>query len=376
MGQPPGHRVSDSTSVGGAFEFLYDIQGHTVAQIAAGTSTLNLAEIYAGGRHWMTYNGGPLFMHTDWLGTPRAWTNTSGTRVSTCTNLLFGDGGGCVNYISNTHFTGQEYNGEDGLTHFPARMYSMTQGRWMHPDPAGLAAVDITNPQTWNRYAYVTNNPVSYVDPLGLEVKACPPGTPDGTICLEVDGGGGGGNDGWGPCNPIDCGGGGVGGVGGGTGGGGGGGGGGGLEKRPTVVLPPGSEQSCQDQLAAMYNLINAIRPPGTSVFKGLGQRINQFLHSMPGTGYADPGHVQQFEGIQNGLNNRINNYRNSGCGDPPADIAQWAGTPLPNPLPSSSSQFSVPGWLGPGALITAGAACAVFVPGCLEIEVATAPAW
>src|SRR5579872_973377 len=189
MGQPPGHRVSDSTSVGGAFEFLYDIQGHTVAQIAAGTSTLNLAEIYAGGRHWMTYNGGPLFMHTDWLGTPRAWTNTSGTRVSTCTNLLFGDGGGCVNYISNTHFTGQEYNGEDGLTHFPARMYSMTQGRWMHPDPAGLAAVDITNPQTWNRYAYVTNDPLSYVDPSGL-FRAAPGQCQGGQgICPDEGGG-------------------------------------------------------------------------------------------------------------------------------------------------------------------------------------------
>ena len=38
----------------------------------------------------------------------------------------------------------------------------------MVPDPAGLAAVDITNPQTWNRYAYVANNPLNAIDPLGL----------------------------------------------------------------------------------------------------------------------------------------------------------------------------------------------------------------
>jgi hypothetical protein len=41
--------------------------------------------------------------------------------------------------------------------------------RWLVPDPAGLAAVDPTNPQTWNRYAYVGNNPLRNVDPLGLK---------------------------------------------------------------------------------------------------------------------------------------------------------------------------------------------------------------
>ena len=38
----------------------------------------------------------------------------------------------------------------------------------MHPDPAGLAAVDPSNPQSWNRYAYVLNNPLRLVDPQGL----------------------------------------------------------------------------------------------------------------------------------------------------------------------------------------------------------------
>ena len=42
--------------------------------------------------------------------------------------------------------------------------------------PAGLAAVDITNPQTWNRYAYVVNNPLNAVDPLGLYCAINPDG--------------------------------------------------------------------------------------------------------------------------------------------------------------------------------------------------------
>src|SRR5581483_10522034 len=43
------------------------------------------------------------------------------------------------------------------------------QGRWISPDPAGLGAVNPTDPQTWNRYAYVANRPMNSVDPVGLD---------------------------------------------------------------------------------------------------------------------------------------------------------------------------------------------------------------
>jgi RHS repeat-associated protein len=66
------------------------------------------------------------------------------------------------------HFTDQLLD-PDGLTHFLFRDYSSTQGRWVVPDPAGMAAVDPGSPQSWNRYAYVLNNPLSYIDPLGLD---------------------------------------------------------------------------------------------------------------------------------------------------------------------------------------------------------------
>ena len=65
-------------------------------------------------------------------------------------------------------FTGEFRDTLPGLYDFLYREYSPVQGRWLSPDPAGMAAADPTNPQSWNRYAYVLNNPLSNVDPLGL----------------------------------------------------------------------------------------------------------------------------------------------------------------------------------------------------------------
>jgi RHS repeat-associated protein len=75
---------------------------------------------------------------------------------------------------ANRFFTGNTQdvvNGQTGIYDFTLREYSAGMGRWLAPDPAGLAAVDITNPQTWNRYAYVANNPLSNIDALGLVIQ-------------------------------------------------------------------------------------------------------------------------------------------------------------------------------------------------------------
>ncbi len=68
-------------------------------------------------------------------------------------------------------YAGTVYDNENrtgSLIDFMYRRYNPTQGRWISPDPAGLSAVDPTNPQTWNRYAYVGNKPLSTQDPSGL----------------------------------------------------------------------------------------------------------------------------------------------------------------------------------------------------------------
>jgi RHS repeat-associated protein len=117
-------------------------------------------------------NGTTYFNRTDNLGTPRVSTDYTGTVKRTETMGPWGDGfTESFTGLDFTGFAGGVWDQENNGDHFGAREYSKTQGRWLTPDPAGLAAVDPTNPQTWNRYAYVTNNPVSFTDPLGLWVE-------------------------------------------------------------------------------------------------------------------------------------------------------------------------------------------------------------
>jgi len=84
--------------------------------------------------------------------------------------------------ITTHEFTGDEHDAETDLAHTLFRQYSSSLGRWMTPDPAGLAVVDPTDPQSWNRYAYVTNDPIDLIDPLGL----C--GGGPGNVSIKING--------------------------------------------------------------------------------------------------------------------------------------------------------------------------------------------
>lgn len=87
---------------------------------------------------------------------------------------------------SDVSFTGQNNDTVSNLYDFLFREYHPVQGRWISPDPAGMAAVDPMNPESWNRYAYVGNSPLTATDANGLVTL---PG------CEEGDFGCGGGLD-------------------------------------------------------------------------------------------------------------------------------------------------------------------------------------
>src|SRR5580704_884887 len=153
--------------------YLYDLGGKEVAEVSS-AGLWNRGEVYAGSRHLATYSGGSAgvtyFTTADWLGTERMRTGLSGPIVESCTSLPFGDAQTCTgSEVSPMHFTGQHFDSESFLSHMDFRSLSATQGRWTSMDPARVAAANPANPQSWNLYAYVLNNPVRLIDPSGLE---------------------------------------------------------------------------------------------------------------------------------------------------------------------------------------------------------------
>lgn len=67
-------------------------------------------------------------------------------------------------------FTGKERDAETGLDYFGARYMSAAQGRFTSPDPK-LFLDAVYDPQSWNKFGYVRNNPLRLVDPDGEDWK-------------------------------------------------------------------------------------------------------------------------------------------------------------------------------------------------------------
>jgi RHS repeat-associated protein len=118
---------------------------------------------------------------SDHLGTPRMTVDQTGSLSSVRRHdylpfgeeLAAGTGGRTAQqgYASDNvrqKFAGSERDTETGLDFMQARYFASAQGRFSSPDPL-LASGRAAMPQSWNRYAYVLNNPLRLVDPNGLE---------------------------------------------------------------------------------------------------------------------------------------------------------------------------------------------------------------
>jgi RHS repeat-associated protein len=158
-------RVVEQNRSGAYTQFLYSPTGFKMINLN-GQSAVDDFVPLAGGAVAVYSPGGIYLRHADWLGSSRfsSWLS-SRTMYYDGAYGPFGEPYAQTG-TTDVNFTGMNQDTVANLYDFPAREYG-TQGRWPSPDPGGLAAVDPTNPQSWNRYAYVKNNPLIYIDPSG-----------------------------------------------------------------------------------------------------------------------------------------------------------------------------------------------------------------
>ena len=92
--------------------------------------------------------------------------DNNGNLVTTYYYDVFGDFTESGTFTDNPYkFTGRRYDPESDLYFYRARMYSPSLGRFMQTDPVGY----VDGP---NLYTYVNNNPLGWIEPLGLAYLA------------------------------------------------------------------------------------------------------------------------------------------------------------------------------------------------------------
>ena len=124
------------------------------------------------------------FYHGDHLGSARVVTAAGGWPIAIDDFSPFGQELYPSPDPNHYKFTGKERDTESGNDYFGARYYGSSMGRFMSPDPLPWIhwqngdeddqkkfEAYIANPQNFNMYAYVNNNPLNKTDPTGMNLR-------------------------------------------------------------------------------------------------------------------------------------------------------------------------------------------------------------
>jgi RHS repeat-associated protein len=145
---------------------------HTWSKDYVWRDGLLLASVFPtspGSASTMTYH-----YHLDHLGTPRFVTDGSHVKVAEHVYYPFGAEMNIAPHegaVELMKFTGHERDivaaDNASVDYMHARLYNGNLGRFLSVDPELSLQKVVHEPQMWNRYAYVTNNPLRYMDPNG-----------------------------------------------------------------------------------------------------------------------------------------------------------------------------------------------------------------
>jgi RHS repeat-associated protein len=151
-------------------QVLYPFAGYEVGPTGTKTKFFRLGnELLAAKQSPTAGNPTRFFYHNDHLGGVNVITDDDPIHNGARQQLTEYDPWGKVSRIEGNvdpehRFTGQKLDPENGLYYYGARYYDPELARFISPDPIVPSAGD---PQSHNRYSYVRNNPVKYIDPDG-----------------------------------------------------------------------------------------------------------------------------------------------------------------------------------------------------------------
>jgi len=152
-------------STGGSFIPIYS-RGMFTLGIGTNPTVSNLAAVTE-----KVTDSSPLttttYYHSDQIGSTQMTTSGTGWPISS--NIYYPYGQGPAPGLNHYLFTGKERDTESGNDYFGARYYASSMGRFLSPDPGWFISAHPENPQSWNQYSYVLNNPLSFTDPTGLD---------------------------------------------------------------------------------------------------------------------------------------------------------------------------------------------------------------
>ncbi|MEQ1931383.1 MAG: RHS repeat-associated core domain-containing protein, partial [Parvularculaceae bacterium] len=167
-----GQRVS-STVAGATTHFIHDPYGRLIAEHDGSTGAVLREYVFLGLMPvaMIDYSGGSAvtyYLHTDQVMQPQVMTDAAGAPVWNRIADPFGvEVSASGSLTQKLRFPGQTAEAS-GLNQNWNRDYDPSLGRYIQSDPIGLMG-------GINTYAYVGGNPLTLIDPTGLEYKA--PGT-------------------------------------------------------------------------------------------------------------------------------------------------------------------------------------------------------
>jgi RHS repeat-associated protein len=189
----PENRIATAAKTGATTNYVYDADGNRVKKSTGSTGTLYwymtpgiVAESDLAGNLKSEYvffngervarrdypSGSVAYYFSDHLKTASVITDSAGNIKSESDYYPWGGELQFVNNDSNHYrFTGKERDLESGLDYFQARYLSNAMGRFTSPDPIHFQAAMLSDPQQFNLYAYVRNNPLTLIDPTGESIE-------------------------------------------------------------------------------------------------------------------------------------------------------------------------------------------------------------